>query len=90
MAKSGEQVVTEKEENNLYDDDAIINLYDLLKDNPPNLEKRFKQADRRGVGKLNVEEYTKMLENLSMLPQDVMSMHRITGFAFGRKTLSLE
>ena len=25
-----------------------------------------------------------------MLPQDVMSMHRITGFAFGRKTLSLE
>ena len=31
-----------------------------------------------------------MLEDLSMLPQDVMSMHRITGFAFGRKTLSLE
>ena len=30
-----------------------------------------------------------MLENLSMLPQDVMSMHRITGFAQGRKTLSL-
>ena len=24
-----------------------------------------------------------------MLPQDVMSMHRITGFAYGRKTLSL-
>lgn len=62
----------------------------MLKDNPPNLEKRFKQADRRGVGKLNVEEFTKMLEGLSMLPQDVMSMHRITGFAFGRKTLSLE
>ena len=30
-----------------------------------------------------------MLEDLSMLPQDVMSMHRITGFAYGRKTLSL-
>jgi hypothetical protein len=30
-----------------------------------------------------------MLEDLSMLPQDVMSMHRITGFAAGRKTLSL-
>lgn len=25
-----------------------------------------------------------------MLPQDVMSMHRITGFSQGRKTLSLE
>lgn len=89
LAKSGEQVVSEQDENNLYDDDAIISLYDLLKDNPPNLEKRFKQADRRGTGKLNVEEFTKMLEGLSMLPQDVMSMHRITGFAFGRKTLSL-
>ena len=31
-----------------------------------------------------------MLEELSMLPQDVMSMHRITGFSQGRKTLSLE
>jgi len=31
-----------------------------------------------------------MLEGLSMLPQDVMSMHRITGFAQGRKTLSLD
>ncbi len=25
-----------------------------------------------------------------MLPQDVMSMHRITSFAYGRKTLSFE
>lgn len=31
-----------------------------------------------------------MLEELSMLPQDVMSMHRITSFAYGRKTLSFE
>ena len=43
------------EGNNLYDDDAIISLYDLLKDNPPNLEKRFKNADRRGVGKLTID-----------------------------------
>ncbi len=90
MARAGESIANESDQANLYDDDAIINLYELLKSNPPNLQKRFKQADRRGVGKLNIEEFTKLLENLSMLPQDVMSMHRITGFAFGRKTLSLE
>ena len=77
------------DEQNLFDDDAIINMYDLLKNNPPNLEKRFKQADRRGAGKLNIEEFTKLLEGMSMLPQDVMSMHRITGFSKGRKTLSI-
>lgn len=64
-------------------------MYELLKTNPPNLSKRFKLSDRRGVNKLNIEEFTKLLEGLSMLPQDVMSMHRITGFAHGRKTLSL-
>lgn len=31
-----------------------------------------------------------MLEQLSMLPQDVMSMHRITSFAYGRKGLSFD
>lgn len=31
-----------------------------------------------------------MLEQLSMLPQDVMSMHRITSFAYGRKALSFD
>lgn len=25
------------DENNLFDDDAVINLYQLLKENPPNL-----------------------------------------------------
>lgn len=42
------------EDNNLFDDDAVINLYQLLKENPPNLEKRFKKADRKGKGKLKV------------------------------------
>ena len=74
----------------MYDDDSIISLYNLLKNNPPNLQKRFQKADRRGVGKLNIDEFTQMLEQLSMLPQDVMSMHRITGFAFGRKFLTLQ
>lgn len=46
----------------MYDDDSIISLYNLLKNNPPNLEKRFSKADRRGVGKLNIDEFTKMLE----------------------------
>lgn len=78
------------DESNLFDDDAVINLYQSLKENPPNLEKRFKKADRRGTGKVTVEEFTMMMEDLSMLPQDVMSMHRITGFAYGRKALSFE
>lgn len=43
------------EEANLYDDDAIISLYELLKGNPPNLEKRFKNADKKGVGKLSID-----------------------------------
>ena len=43
---------------NLFDDDAIINLYQLLRENPPNLEKRFKKADRKGKGKITVEEFT--------------------------------
>ena len=47
-------------------------------------------ADKRGTKRLNIEEFTKMLEDLSMLPQDVISMHRITGFAQGRKTMTLE
>lgn len=89
LAQSGEEVPVE-ESGNLYDDDAIINMSALLRNNPPNLEKRFKIADRRGTGKLNIEEFTKLLEVLSMLPQDVMSMHRITGFAQGRKNISFE
>ena len=36
LAQSGESV-TIGEEGNLYDDDAIINLYGLLRSNPPNL-----------------------------------------------------
>jgi hypothetical protein len=36
LAKSGE-VVADGAEGNLFDDDAIINLYDLLRNNPPNL-----------------------------------------------------
>lgn len=88
MAQNNEFTATS--DDNLYDDDCIISLYNLLKGNPPNLETRFKNADKRGQNKLNIDEFTRMLEDLLMLPQDVMSMHRITGFAQGRKTLSLQ
>lgn len=36
LARSGESVVP-SDEGNLFDDDAIINLYELLRNNPPNL-----------------------------------------------------
>ena len=42
-------------EDNLYDDDCIISLYNLLKGNPPNLEIRFRNADKRGNNKLNID-----------------------------------
>ena len=39
---------------NLYDDDAVIKLYELLENNPPNLGKRLQSVNRKGDGKLTV------------------------------------
>jgi hypothetical protein len=38
----------------MYDDDAIITLYELLESNPPSMLKRLDQADRNGDGKLTI------------------------------------
>jgi hypothetical protein len=40
---------------NLYDDDSIIKLYELLEANPPSLLKRLQAVDRNGDGRLSVE-----------------------------------
>lgn len=76
--------------NNLYDDDAIIHLYELLLNNPPNLTKRLEKASKSGRTQLTVTEFNGFLEQLGMLPQDIMSMNRIVGFVNGRKLLAIE
>lgn len=75
---------------NLYDDDSILRLYELLEGNPPSLLKRLQAVDRNGDGKLTPEEFNTFLERLKMLPQDILALNRIVGFVSGRKHLAFE
>lgn len=75
---------------NLYDDDSILRLYELLEGNPPSLLKRLQAVDRNGDSKLSAEEFTTFLERLKMLPQDILALHRVVGFVSGRKHLSFD
>lgn len=82
--------VMDVETENMYDDDSIVRLYELLQNNPPNLMKRMQAVDRDGDNKLTAEEFTTFLERLKMLPQDILSMNRIVGFVSGRKHIGFD
>lgn len=59
------------------DDYALIRLLKKLEGNPPSLHQRLLNADNTGTGILTISQYTKVLENLQIPPQDVISLLRL-------------
>lgn len=47
--------------NNLYDDDSVIHLYELLQNNPPSMVKRLEKANKSGTNQLTVFEFNYFL-----------------------------
>ncbi len=59
------------------DDYALIRMLKKLEDNPPSLHQRLVNADATGTGILSLSQFTKVLNEAKIPPQDVISMMRI-------------
>lgn len=75
----------------LTDDAALIRFLNTVERNqPPSLYQRMLDADQAKTGSLTKSQFTKILKDLSMTPQDVMSLQRIAGFASGNKLIEID
>jgi Ca2+-binding EF-hand superfamily protein/methyl-accepting chemotaxis protein len=75
----------------LTDDGALIRFLNTVERNqPPSLYQRMLDADQAKTGSLTKSQFTKILKDLSMTPQDVMSLQRIAGFASGGKSIEID
>ena len=54
---------------NLQDDEAIIRMFQALRNNPPPLIERLRQADKNSDNKLDQAEFTSFCEKLKLAPQ---------------------
>ncbi|EGR27440.1 hypothetical protein IMG5_196230 [Ichthyophthirius multifiliis] len=78
------------EELNIFDDDAIINLYKALKENPqPKFIQRLKDVDKDKDGFISQNEFVKFCNQLNLSNQDIVSLQRIVGFFDQKKSLGI-
>lgn len=75
----------------LTDDAALIRfLIAVERNQPPSLYQRLLDADLEKTGDLRKSQFTGILTDLKLTPQDVMSMQRIAGFDSGQKSIKIE
>ena len=81
--KSGEYYLT--------DDQALIRFLNTVERNqPPSLYQRLLDADNKKTGSLKKSQFTGILKDLHVTPQDVMSLQRIAGYSSGKKAVEID
>ena len=75
----------------LTDDAALIRFLKTVERNqPPSLYQRLLDADVERKGGLRNSQFTGILNDLQMTPQDAMSLQRIAGFSSGQKIVKID
>ena len=74
----------------LTDDRALIRFLNIVERNDKSLYQRLLDADVEKTGTLRKSQFTNMLNDLKITPQDVMSLQRIAGFSTGLKHIQID
>ncbi|CAI2364245.1 unnamed protein product [Moneuplotes crassus] len=74
----------------LTDDKALIRFLNSVERNDKSLYQRLLDADIEKTGTLRKSQFTEMLNDLKVTPQDVMSLQRIAGFTSGRNEIQID
>lgn len=74
----------------LHDDEVLKRLETALKGNPPSFKQRLMDADTNKDGKITKGELAKLFGSLSLPPQDLIVLLRISGFRRGVPSISID
>ena len=75
----------------LTDDGALIRFLNIVERNqPPSLYQRLLNADVQNTGDLSKSQFSGIMTDLNMTPQDTMSLQRIAGFSKTQKSVLID
>ena len=75
----------------LTDDGALIRFLNIVERNqPPSLYQRLLDADVQNTGDLSKSQFSSIMADLNMTPQDTMSLQRIAGFSNSQKSVLID